>query len=341
MSHDAASEFLEIFDRVRLLTAIPERDERTWDGEALGAGQEGCIVEVHGNPPEAFEVEFLDEDGFTIDLATLRYADLAIVAKYAEWSARPDAQDDYLPNIPHWSPVVAALEAIVDARVPRGPRDLDDARKLALVTPPRSCERGAAVELLRRLAHGVAYERRAEGVTSGDVMAEFGLDDQGIPEERRFPVLSVDRIRAIARCYNPTPDDCLRAKAIAGRLTLSPKEQEEVRRRLKFLSSASMATFFESGDPIVAVWHLCPRDLADKRVREIHGIYGAPDISDRDLDRAEKIASSAPDGPERGKALALIEAIRRRLSAEAWLRSEIAGGGGTDGQGTTSPARAL
>ena len=54
---------LKLFDVVALTTDLPE--------ENLEQGQVGTIVEVY-NKGEAFEVEFVDRDGRTYGLLTLR-----------------------------------------------------------------------------------------------------------------------------------------------------------------------------------------------------------------------------------------------------------------------------
>jgi hypothetical protein len=53
----------KLFDVVALTTDLPE--------ENLFSGQVGTIVEVY-NDGEAFEVEFVDRDGYTYGLLTLR-----------------------------------------------------------------------------------------------------------------------------------------------------------------------------------------------------------------------------------------------------------------------------
>ncbi|MCY7375587.1 MAG: DUF4926 domain-containing protein [Pyrinomonadaceae bacterium] len=54
---------IKLFDVVALTADLPE--------ESLGQGQVGAIVEVY-NDGEAFEVEFVDKNGQTYGLLTLR-----------------------------------------------------------------------------------------------------------------------------------------------------------------------------------------------------------------------------------------------------------------------------
>ncbi|MGC2238322.1 MAG: DUF4926 domain-containing protein [Pyrinomonadaceae bacterium] len=60
----------ELFDVVALTTDLPE--------ENLWSGQVGTIVEVYNNG-EAFEVEFVDKEGHTYGLLTLRAEQLMIL----------------------------------------------------------------------------------------------------------------------------------------------------------------------------------------------------------------------------------------------------------------------
>ncbi len=60
---------IKLFDVVALL------EERPKDG--LARGQVGTIVEVHS--PEAFEVEFLDSQGRTIALVTVKRSELLVL----------------------------------------------------------------------------------------------------------------------------------------------------------------------------------------------------------------------------------------------------------------------
>lgn len=60
---------IKLLDIVALLRAIP--------AENLGTGQVGTIVEVFGD--DNFEVEFVDRQGQTIAMLTLRKADLLVL----------------------------------------------------------------------------------------------------------------------------------------------------------------------------------------------------------------------------------------------------------------------
>ena len=60
---------IKLFDVVALL------EERPQDG--LARGQVGTVVEVHS--PEAFEAEFLDSQGRTIALVTVRRSELLVL----------------------------------------------------------------------------------------------------------------------------------------------------------------------------------------------------------------------------------------------------------------------
>ena len=61
---------LEQYESVALTVDLPE--------ENLWCGQVGVIVEVYQNG-EAFEVEFVDKDGFTYGLLTLRPAQFMLL----------------------------------------------------------------------------------------------------------------------------------------------------------------------------------------------------------------------------------------------------------------------
>ncbi|MCY7346316.1 MAG: DUF4926 domain-containing protein [Pyrinomonadaceae bacterium] len=61
---------IKIYDSVALLKDLPE--------ENLEQGQVGAIVEVH-NDGEAFEVEFVDKNGQTYGLLTLRPEQIMIL----------------------------------------------------------------------------------------------------------------------------------------------------------------------------------------------------------------------------------------------------------------------
>ena len=60
---------------VKLLDVVALLEARPQDG--LVSGQMGTVVEVHS--PEAFEVEFLDSQGRTLALATLKRTDLLVL----------------------------------------------------------------------------------------------------------------------------------------------------------------------------------------------------------------------------------------------------------------------
>jgi len=53
----------QLFDVVRLIHPLPEL--------GFESGQKGTIVEEYTRPREAYEVEFIDDDGATIDLFSL------------------------------------------------------------------------------------------------------------------------------------------------------------------------------------------------------------------------------------------------------------------------------
>lgn len=54
---------MELFDVVKLVEDLPE--------EGLAAGSVGTIVHVFTTPRSAYEVEFVDDDGQTLAMATL------------------------------------------------------------------------------------------------------------------------------------------------------------------------------------------------------------------------------------------------------------------------------
>ena len=60
---------------VKLLDVVALLEERP--GERLASGQVGTIVEVY--PPDAFEVEFLDSEGHTISLQTLKRSEFLVL----------------------------------------------------------------------------------------------------------------------------------------------------------------------------------------------------------------------------------------------------------------------
>lgn len=69
------------FDIVYLLKDIPK--EQVWCDEQVPKdgfkkGSTGTIVEVYTKPSLGFEVEFLDEEGNMIGIATLEPADIEI-----------------------------------------------------------------------------------------------------------------------------------------------------------------------------------------------------------------------------------------------------------------------
>lgn len=61
------------YQKVRLKKDIP--------GENLSAGAKGVVLIVYEvpNPPQAYEVEFLDQDGSTLALLTLTDDDIEIL----------------------------------------------------------------------------------------------------------------------------------------------------------------------------------------------------------------------------------------------------------------------
>jgi hypothetical protein len=60
---------------VKLLDVIALLEDRPQ--QCLLSGQVGTVVEVHG--PDGFEVEFLDPQGQTIALATLKRSDFLVL----------------------------------------------------------------------------------------------------------------------------------------------------------------------------------------------------------------------------------------------------------------------
>ena len=74
------------YDVVRLKHRIPAGTLPSWPGTEdndLEAGSEGTVVMVYQNGPDdiAYEVEFVDEDGYTTGLLTLREFDLELVQR--------------------------------------------------------------------------------------------------------------------------------------------------------------------------------------------------------------------------------------------------------------------
>ena len=67
---------LRLYDVVRLRAGRP----------AVGTSTKGTIVMVYGGDPEEYEVEFVDDEGATLALLTLRADDLEGV-----WASPPDA----------------------------------------------------------------------------------------------------------------------------------------------------------------------------------------------------------------------------------------------------------
>lgn len=65
---------IKLFDSVALLEDLPE--------ENLWRGQVGAVVEVYNNG-EAFEVEFIDTDGKTYGLITLRPEQVILLRREA------------------------------------------------------------------------------------------------------------------------------------------------------------------------------------------------------------------------------------------------------------------
>jgi hypothetical protein len=60
---------------VKLLDVVALLEERPDEG--LASGQVGTVVEVY--PPDAFEVEFLDSEGHTISLQTLKRSEFLVL----------------------------------------------------------------------------------------------------------------------------------------------------------------------------------------------------------------------------------------------------------------------
>jgi len=60
---------------VKLLDVVALLEDRKQDG--LVSGQIGTVVEVY--PPDAFEVEFLDSEGRTISLVTLKRSEFLVL----------------------------------------------------------------------------------------------------------------------------------------------------------------------------------------------------------------------------------------------------------------------
>jgi hypothetical protein len=59
----------------KLLDVVALLEDRPQDG--LASGQMGTIVEVHS--PDAFEVEFLDSQGRTVALVTLKRSEVLVL----------------------------------------------------------------------------------------------------------------------------------------------------------------------------------------------------------------------------------------------------------------------
>jgi hypothetical protein len=60
---------------VKLLDVVALLEDRPQQG--LASGQVGTVVEIY--PPDAFEVEFLDSEGNTISLSTLKRCDFLVL----------------------------------------------------------------------------------------------------------------------------------------------------------------------------------------------------------------------------------------------------------------------
>ena len=60
---------------VKLLDVVALLEDRPKNG--LASGQVGTVVEVY--PPDAFEVEFLDSEGRTISLLTLKRSEFLLL----------------------------------------------------------------------------------------------------------------------------------------------------------------------------------------------------------------------------------------------------------------------
>jgi hypothetical protein len=63
----------EEHDVVRLVPPLPEH--------GLPAGATGAVVHVYDDPSEAYEVEFIEPDGNTIALVTVRPDELELVER--------------------------------------------------------------------------------------------------------------------------------------------------------------------------------------------------------------------------------------------------------------------
>lgn len=63
----------EEYDVVQLKHDLPEHN--------LKVGTQGAIVMVHTHPYRAYEVELIDDEGWTLEVLTLTDADLLAVAK--------------------------------------------------------------------------------------------------------------------------------------------------------------------------------------------------------------------------------------------------------------------
>jgi hypothetical protein len=63
----------EEHDVVRLVRSLPEH--------GLTAGATGAVVHVYDDPSEAYEVEFIEPDGNTIALVTVRPDELELVER--------------------------------------------------------------------------------------------------------------------------------------------------------------------------------------------------------------------------------------------------------------------
>ena len=96
----------DLFDVVDVIVDIPER--------GLRAGMQGTIVECH--PNDAYEVEFTNEGGETVDFLALYPAQFIVV-----WRAKTQA----------WVPLAEQVAALV-SKLPEeaGPEVLDFARFL-------------------------------------------------------------------------------------------------------------------------------------------------------------------------------------------------------------------
>ncbi len=61
-------------DTVRVLVPLVEN--------GVSTGDVGVIVSAHTDPYEVYEVEIIDEDGYTIALVTLKRAQFEVIATY-------------------------------------------------------------------------------------------------------------------------------------------------------------------------------------------------------------------------------------------------------------------